>query len=230
MTPGSVGWVMLDGSGPDTETLDHDVFDFAGGSADDGDFAKHLAAVRGVLAIAAASGHELRSIGVTWTDDAAATAKLVLNSLPGLGFDKVVPVRIGQTDTSNEAQLMLARDAALRGEFERRDRPRAVDPPAAVQATCPHGRPHRRRDSAVRRGSGTRWSAGAPAGVRLVGNLAQCPGRFGTRDTTACRGHNPAGGGAPRTGTASTWGRPRHRRTGAAGSRRDAVDRERTDA
>lgn len=113
MTPSSVGWVVLDESGPEAETLDHDVFDFAGGSADDGDISKHIAAVRGVLAIAAASGQEPKSIGLTWTDEAAVTANLVLNSLPDLGFDKVVPVRLAQTGTSNEAQVMLARDAAL---------------------------------------------------------------------------------------------------------------------
>jgi hypothetical protein len=135
MTPSSVGWVVLDGSGPDAETLDHDVFDFAGGSADDGDFSKHLAAVRGALAIAAASGHELTSIGVTWTDAAAATATLALNSLPDLGFDQVVAVRLGQTDTSNEAQLMLARDAALAVHSNEVTSPKPLNPrPTAAPA------------------------------------------------------------------------------------------------
>ena len=47
MTSSSVGWVLLDGPGADAATLDHDVFDFVGGSADDGDISKHIAAVRG---------------------------------------------------------------------------------------------------------------------------------------------------------------------------------------
>ena len=115
MMPSGVGWVVLDGSGIDAATLDHDVFDVAGGSADDGDISRHIAAVRGAQAIAAASGQELRSIGVTWTDGAAATAKRVLRSLPDLGFDTVVSVRLTAaiTTSANEAQLMLARGAAL---------------------------------------------------------------------------------------------------------------------
>jgi hypothetical protein len=93
VTSSSVGWVLLDGPGVDAATLDHDVFDVPGGSVDDGDICKHVAAVRGVQAIAAASGHELKSIGLTWTVDAAATANLLLTSLPDLGVEKVVSVR-----------------------------------------------------------------------------------------------------------------------------------------
>jgi hypothetical protein len=106
---------VLDGAGADATTLDHDVFDVADGSAADGDICNHVAAVRGVQAIAAASGHELASIGVTWTDDAAATANLVLRALPGLGFEKIVPVRLAEARAlaSNEDQDMLARGAAL---------------------------------------------------------------------------------------------------------------------
>ncbi len=115
MTSSSVGWVVLEIAGADPATLDHDVFDFAGGSAVDGDISNHVAAVRGVQAIAAASGHVLTSIGVTWTDDAAATANLVLKALPGLGFDKVVPVRPAEAKAlvSDDEQVMLARGAAL---------------------------------------------------------------------------------------------------------------------
>ncbi|MGO4446833.1 hypothetical protein AB4Z42_26135 [Mycobacterium sp. 2YAF39] len=115
MTSGSVGWVVLDGAGADAAILDHDVFDVAGGSAADGDICNHVATVRGVQAIAAASGHELTSIGVTWTDDAAAAANLVLRALPGLGFAKVVPVRLAEARAlaSNADQDMLARGAAL---------------------------------------------------------------------------------------------------------------------
>jgi hypothetical protein len=131
MTSSGVGWVVLDGSDIDAATVDHDVFDFAGGSADDGDISRHIAAVRSAQAIAAASGLELTAIGVTWTDDAAATAKLVLSSLPALGFDMVVSVRLAETDTSNEAHLTRARDAAL-----------AVNSDATtVPVPLPHPRP-----------------------------------------------------------------------------------------
>ena len=62
-------------------------------AANDGDISKHTAAVRGARAIANASGHQVKSIGVTWTDDADAKATLLLKSLPDLGFRKVVTVR-----------------------------------------------------------------------------------------------------------------------------------------
>lgn len=110
MTSSSVGWVVLDGSGIGPATLDHDVFDVAPNSADDGDISRHIGAVRSAQAIAAASGQVLASIGVTWTDDAAAAAYLVRNALPGLGFDKVVPVRLAGAD---DDELTLARGAAL---------------------------------------------------------------------------------------------------------------------
>lgn len=90
VTSNSVGWVLLDGPGVDAATLDHGVFDVSVGSADDGDISKCLNAVRGIQAIAATSGHELKSIGLTWTADAAATANPLLTSLPDLGFEKVV--------------------------------------------------------------------------------------------------------------------------------------------
>ena len=96
VTSSSVGWVLLDGPGVDANALDHDVFDVAMGSGEDDDISKHVAAVRGVQAIANASGHELKSIGVTWTADASATANLLLKSLPELGFEKVASVRLSE--------------------------------------------------------------------------------------------------------------------------------------
>ncbi len=96
VTSNSVGWVLLDGPGVDAATLDHGVFDVSVGSADDGDISKCITAVQGMQAIAATSGHELKSIGLTWTADAAATANLLLTSLPDLGFEKVVSVRLSE--------------------------------------------------------------------------------------------------------------------------------------
>ncbi|AEV75205.1 hypothetical protein MycrhN_4724 [Mycolicibacterium rhodesiae NBB3] len=108
VTSSSVGWVVLDGSGTGTAYLDHDVVDVTGRPADD--LSRHIGAVRGAQAIAAATGQDLTSIGVTWTDDAAATAKLVLRALPGLGFDKVVPIHLADPDDDIE---LTARAAAL---------------------------------------------------------------------------------------------------------------------
>ncbi len=96
MTSNSVGWVLLDGPGVDAATLDHGVFDVSVGSADDGDISKCLTAVQGIQAIAATSGHELKSIGLTWTADAAATANRLLTSLPDLGFEKLVSVPLSE--------------------------------------------------------------------------------------------------------------------------------------
>ena len=132
MTSSKVGWVVLDGSGLDAATLDHDVFDLAGGSADDDDISKQVAAVRGVQAIAAAGGQDLRSIGVTWTADATATAFQMLSSLPDLGFDTVVMARLAEaTMPSNDALLTLARGAALA----------VMSNAETVEAPPPHQRP-----------------------------------------------------------------------------------------
>lgn len=96
VTSSSFGWVLLDGPGVDAATLDHDVFDVPAGSGDDHDISKHVTAVRGVLSIAAASGHDLTSVGLTWTPDAAAMANLLLTALPDLGFEKVATVRLSE--------------------------------------------------------------------------------------------------------------------------------------
>lgn len=96
VTSSSVGWVLLDGPGVDANALDDDVFDVAFGTGGDDGISKHVAAVRGVQSIAAASGHELKSVGLTWTADASATANLLLTSLPDLGFEKVASVRLSE--------------------------------------------------------------------------------------------------------------------------------------
>jgi hypothetical protein len=96
VTSNSVGWMLLNGPGVDAAMLDQGVFDVSAGSVDDGDISKCLTAVRGIQAIAATSGHELKSIGLTWTADAAATVNLLLTSLPDLGFDNVVSVPLSE--------------------------------------------------------------------------------------------------------------------------------------
>ena len=95
MTPATVGWVLAEGHGADGTILDHREL--------------ALRAGRGVRAVSTAeqvvdevlrvdmttatSDHRLRVIGVTWTDEAAAQAALVLEALTDAGFENVVPIR-----------------------------------------------------------------------------------------------------------------------------------------
>ena len=94
MTSSSIGWVLLDGTDADAATLDHDHFDILADTAIDGDIAKHQSAVRGAQAIAAASGHRVTSVALTWSEDVDAKAALLLKALPEMGFDTVCPVSL----------------------------------------------------------------------------------------------------------------------------------------
>jgi len=97
MTSTSLGWVILDRQGPDAFTLDHDAFDVqstAGGTTPDP--SQHAAAARGVQAIAAASGHNVGAVQVTWSDDMEAAAANLLKSLADSGFDNVLTVPLNQ--------------------------------------------------------------------------------------------------------------------------------------
>jgi hypothetical protein len=97
MTSTSVGWVLLDGQGPDAATLDHDAFDVqSGGDAASCDTSVHAAAARGAQAIATASGHKVGAVQVTWTPEVEAAGTTLLKSLSELGFDNVVAVPLNQ--------------------------------------------------------------------------------------------------------------------------------------
>jgi hypothetical protein len=96
MTSASVGWVLLDGNGPDAAALDHDAFDLTAGAGDTGETAQHTAAVRGAQSIATASGHEVSSVWVTWTEDIDADAKTFVKSLADLGFDNVLTLPLSK--------------------------------------------------------------------------------------------------------------------------------------
>lgn len=97
MTSASVGWVLLDGQGPDAATLDDDAFDVqSGGDAAAGDMSQHAAAARGAHAIATASGHEVAAVHVTWTQDVEADGAALLKSLADMGFDNVLAVPLTQ--------------------------------------------------------------------------------------------------------------------------------------
>jgi hypothetical protein len=90
MTSTSVGWVLLDGQGPDAATLDHDSFDLQSTARGAGqDTSAHAAAARGAQAIATASGHKVGAVQVTWTEGVATAATAFLKSLADLGFDNV---------------------------------------------------------------------------------------------------------------------------------------------
>ena len=90
MTSTSVGWVLLDGQGPDAAILDHDAFDVrAGADATASDTSQHVAAARGAQSIATASGHKVSAVQVTWTSDVEADGAALLKSLADLGFENV---------------------------------------------------------------------------------------------------------------------------------------------
>ena len=82
VTPTTVGWVLAEGLGADGTILDHRELALrAGNGVPAVDTAEQVAAeVLRVDAQVTASGHYLRGIGVTWSDDAAAQARCA--SLP----------------------------------------------------------------------------------------------------------------------------------------------------
>jgi len=121
MTSTSVGWVLLDGVGPDATTLDYDAFDVQAG-AQARNTSQHAAAARGAQAIATASGHRVGSVRVTWTEDIEGDAKALLKSLADLGFDDVHAISLGKAtqawgievghDHTTTALCILEPDAA----------------------------------------------------------------------------------------------------------------------
>lgn len=101
MTPSSIGLVLVEGNDVDGFTMDHDAVEIM--NSDD--------ATRAVLrseALAATRGLRLKSIGLTWSDDADAEASMLMQSLSDSGFDNVVPVRFPE---ANEAVARGIADA-----------------------------------------------------------------------------------------------------------------------
>jgi hypothetical protein len=96
LTPTTVGWVLAEGHGADGTIVDHRELALRPGrGAHAVSTAEQVAdEVLRVDALAAASDHRLRVIGVTWSDEASAQAALLLEALTGAGFDNVVPVRL----------------------------------------------------------------------------------------------------------------------------------------
>jgi hypothetical protein len=108
MTPTTVGLVLVEGQEADGATMDKDEFEVhdRGLASAVNTSEKAAAAVMRTEAIAAARGHRLHSIGVTWSEDADTEASLLLESLSESGFENVVAVRLP------EATEALARGVA----------------------------------------------------------------------------------------------------------------------
>jgi hypothetical protein len=88
----NVQTVLVEGRDAAGVTLEHDDFEV---------FAPDIPVARAseqvaeaVLSIAMADGHRLRTIGVTWSEDADLEAALVLDSLADAGFDNVIAIGV----------------------------------------------------------------------------------------------------------------------------------------
>lgn len=114
MTPTTVGWVMAEGPGhsfPDFPTVSGDEFGVTCGDAglDAVSMASSASAVAArVRTVLAGRGDRLHGVGVTWSDEAAVGAALVLETLADAGFDNVVPVRFSRAAASLASGLGAA--------------------------------------------------------------------------------------------------------------------------
>lgn len=108
LTSTAVGWVLVEGRDADGAILDHDDFEVrtGGGMRAVNTSEQATAAVLRAQSTTARDNQRLHVIGVTWSDDAAAEAAMLLESLTDAGFDNVVPIRLRQ------ASEMLARGIA----------------------------------------------------------------------------------------------------------------------
>lgn len=95
MTPVTVRMVLVEGEKGDGATVDHDVFEVSGsdGSATSGAAAQVVDAVLGTKESAEAGGHDLKAIGVTWSDHAEAAQ--LRDALAARGIDDVMLVSDG---------------------------------------------------------------------------------------------------------------------------------------
>ncbi len=95
LTSSGVGWVLVEGHAADGAILDHGEFSVrSGGGAHAVETSKQVAdAVLRAEATATAADARLHVIGLTWSDDAATGAALLVEQLTAAGFLNVVPVR-----------------------------------------------------------------------------------------------------------------------------------------
>jgi uncharacterized membrane protein YgcG len=92
MTPTTVRMVLVEGEKADGVTVDHDVFDITAvdDAATSSAAEQVVAAVLGTQENAAAGGHHLKSVGVTWSDHGEAAA--LRDALAARGIDDVMLV------------------------------------------------------------------------------------------------------------------------------------------
>lgn len=103
MTPTTLGWVMADGRAEHCPTLSGDEFGINRGDAglDAASMAASASAVAARVRTALAGrGDRLHGVGVTWSDEAAVGAALLLEALADAGFENVVPVRFSRAAAS----------------------------------------------------------------------------------------------------------------------------------
>jgi hypothetical protein len=96
MTPTTVRMVLVEGEKADGSIVDHDLFEVAAneGSATSSNAAEQVVeAILGTKESAAAGGHHLKSIGVTWSDHAEAST--LRDALSARGVDDVMLVSDG---------------------------------------------------------------------------------------------------------------------------------------
>ena len=95
----------MEGRGADGAILDHDDFDVDPTAGMQAVYTSEQANAAVLEAQAAAAGFDqrLHVVGVTWSDESAAEAALLVESLTDAGFDNIVPVRL------HDACDMLAR-------------------------------------------------------------------------------------------------------------------------
>lgn len=108
LTSTSVGWVLVEGRDAEGTILDHDDFDVDPTAGLQAVYTSEQASAAVLDAQAAAAGldQRLHVVGVTWSDESAAEAALLVESLTDAGFDNIVPVRL------HDACDMLARAIA----------------------------------------------------------------------------------------------------------------------
>jgi hypothetical protein len=96
VTPTTVGWVLAEGHGADGTIVDHQELELHPGRGVRvvGTAEQVADEVLRVNALAAASDHDLRVIGLTWSDEASAQAALLVEALTDAGLVNVVPVRL----------------------------------------------------------------------------------------------------------------------------------------
>jgi hypothetical protein len=107
VAPGAAGWVLVADRDDDDTVVDHDEFEVhtEGGMRAMCTSERVTAAVLRVQE-ATARDHRLNLVGLTWSDDAAAEAAVLVESLTDAGFENIVAIRF------LHAAEMLARDIA----------------------------------------------------------------------------------------------------------------------